>query len=92
MAGKFDRQQIREGYCVSRRGRRARWFQAFFEPEDHLTNGSFDRAFAWIFSEVVTENTVLVLDARHLKNFFDKYERVLLKIDVDGYELSCCRL
>jgi hypothetical protein len=39
-----------------------------------------------------TENTVLVLDARQLKNFFDKYERVLLKIDVEGYELSCCRL
>lgn len=61
-------------------------FEPFYEPQDHLTNGSFDREFAALFSDVVTADTVMVLDAKHLKYLFDYYERILLKIDVEGYE------
>jgi hypothetical protein len=38
------------------------------------------------FSDVVIENVVMVLNARHLNRLFDSYENILLKIDVEGYE------
>ena len=57
-----------------------------YEPLDHLTNGSLDREFAGYFSDQIKETTVPAVDAGFLENLVNKGERVLLKIDVEGYE------
>jgi FkbM family methyltransferase len=61
-------------------------FRTFYEPKDHLTNGSFDEKFSRIFSEVVTETLVLAISPRELEGFFSPDGKVLVKIDVEGYE------
>jgi FkbM family methyltransferase len=63
-------------------------FQSFFEPVGHLTNGSFLRDFAGIFADAVSETTVLVVGAQELEPYFIDTEKVLLKIDVEGFEPS----
>jgi FkbM family methyltransferase len=63
-------------------------FQPFFEPVGHLTNGSFLRDFAGIFADAVSETTVLVVGAQELERYFIDTEKVLLKIDVEGFEPS----
>jgi FkbM family methyltransferase len=61
-------------------------FKTFFEPRGHLTNGSFNHGFARIFSEDVEETVVMACPADDLHGFFSDSERVLIKIDVEGYE------
>jgi FkbM family methyltransferase len=61
-------------------------FRAFFEPKDHLTNGSLVAQFATIFSPVVRETTVIAIGVDELEYFFQTSERVLVKVDVEGYE------
>lgn len=61
-------------------------FQAFYEPREHLTNGSLVADFAGIYSSEVTETTVHAIAAADLGFFFAGDPKVLLKIDVEGYE------
>jgi FkbM family methyltransferase len=61
-------------------------FRSFFEPKDHLTNGSLVPQFAGIFSPIVRETTVIAIGAGELDYFFRTPARVLVKIDVEGYE------
>ena len=58
-------------------------FRSFFEPKDHLTNGSLVAQFASI---LVLETTVCAIGAGELDYFFRTSERVLVKVDVEGYE------
>lgn len=61
-------------------------FKTFFEPLGSLTNGSFNREFASLYSTTVLERSVMVFDAIGLKPLFERSEKVLLKIDVESYE------
>jgi FkbM family methyltransferase len=61
-------------------------FRSFFEPKDHLTNGSLVAQFACIFSPIVRETTVIAIGVGELDYFFQKPTRVLVKVDVEGYE------
>jgi FkbM family methyltransferase len=63
-------------------------FRTFYEPKDHLTNGSFDEKFSGIFSDAVTETLVLAISPRELERFFSPAGKVLVKIDVEGYEFE----
>jgi FkbM family methyltransferase len=59
---------------------------SFYEPSSHLTNGSLDPRFAAYFSETVNEIMVPAVDAAFLEALVLDGERVLMKIDVEGYE------
>ena len=61
-------------------------FVEFYLPQDHLTNGSLKRDFAAYFSDDVATDTVFAVGADSLKKLVHDGERVLLKIDVEGYE------
>jgi FkbM family methyltransferase len=61
-------------------------FRIFYEPNNHLTNGSFDESFSRTFSDKVTETFVLAISPRELEQFFSPGGKVLVKIDVEGYE------
>lgn len=61
-------------------------FQSFFEPEGHLTNGSLVEDFAHQFSGTVKSRPVLVVDASLLQSLLGGGGRVLVKVDVEGYE------
>jgi FkbM family methyltransferase len=61
-------------------------FQTFNEPKGHLTNGSFSREFAQIFSDTISAIPVMVFAANALRFFFEGGEKLLMKIDVEGYE------
>jgi FkbM family methyltransferase len=61
-------------------------FRSFFEPKDHLTNGSLVAQFANIFSPMVRETTVIAIGASELDYFFQTPTRILVKVDVEGYE------
>jgi FkbM family methyltransferase len=50
--------------------------QAFFEPAGHLTNGSFVREFAELFSESITETEVVVVDTAELERFLSNAGKV----------------
>jgi FkbM family methyltransferase len=63
-------------------------FAQFFEPAGHYTNSSFVREFAAIFADAVSETTVLVIAAHELGRYFGDSEKVLIKIDVEGFEPS----
>lgn len=58
----------------------------FYEPKGHLTNGSLSNDFAAIFSDDVTERAVISLSGRHILKSVETYDRLLLKIDVEGAE------
>ena len=58
----------------------------FFEPEGHLTNGSLVRNFAGFFSATVNTRPVQVRGPEHIAALLERYPKVLLKIDVEGYE------
>ncbi len=60
--------------------------QSFFEPEGHLTNGSFVREFSSIFSDKITESIVTVVAASELDRYFKTATKALVKIDVEGFE------
>ena len=61
-------------------------FQSFFEPRGHLTNGSLVKNFAKLFSDRVEGSIVATHHPRDLEVFFGPGQKVLLKIDVEGYE------
>lgn len=56
----------------------------FFEPTGHLTNGSFNRQFAALFSDSVTETEVMAVATAELEKFLCETQKVLIKIDVEG--------
>jgi FkbM family methyltransferase len=60
--------------------------ESFFEPNGHLSNGSFLRGFAEMFSNSVRESTVAVLAASELERFLRDAEKALIKMDVEGFE------
>ena len=66
-------------------------FEEFHEPEGHLTNGSLVGGFAAKFSESVRSVPVLVVDAALLHGLVKEARRVLIKIDVEGYEAQVLR-
>lgn len=61
--------------------------QTFFEPTDHLTNGSFVRSFSEFFSDEIVESRVVTLAATELDRWLETAAgRSLIKIDVEGFE------
>jgi len=61
-------------------------FRTFYEPEGHLTNGSFLREFSEIFSKTVRSTSVLTVGAMELAFFIASARKALIKIDVEGFE------
>jgi FkbM family methyltransferase len=61
-------------------------FQTFYEPEGHLTNGSFLKEFSEIFSKTVRSTSVLTVGATELAFFVASARKALIKIDVEGFE------
>lgn len=61
-------------------------FLQFYEPEGHLTNGSLVRGFAENFTKNVRQNTIVALAGATLEPMFARHQRVLLKIDAEGFE------
>lgn len=61
-------------------------FRRFYEPRGHLTNGSFSKDFARHFSDDIQISNVLTIDAASLGQIFKDGDRVLVKIDAEGYE------
>lgn len=66
-------------------------FEWFFEPDGHLTNGSLVRDFAAKFSAEVRKTPCLMVDAAQLGELLGAHQRVLLKIDVEGFEAPLLR-
>ena len=60
-------------------------FLEFFEPEGHLTNGSLLPSFAAMFSNRVDSTLVASVGPAEIERFF-QCDKVLLKIDVEGFE------
>ena len=54
--------------------------------KDHLTNSSSDKKFSKVFSDTVTETLVLAISPHEWEGFFSPGGKVLVKIDVEGYE------
>ncbi len=63
-------------------------FMSFFEPKDHLTNGSFIKEFSQIFSDDVAERPVLAVGTTDLAYFLEGRQYPLIKMDVEGYEAA----
>lgn len=61
-------------------------FEWFFEPHGHLTNGSLLASFAGKFSADVRKVPCLMVSAGQLIELLGDHRRILLKIDVEGYE------
>jgi len=61
-------------------------FAMFHEPEGHLTNGSLMKSFANQFSSRVKAAPVLAIDAAKLNDLVKPGLRLLIKIDVEGFE------
>jgi FkbM family methyltransferase len=61
-------------------------FETFYEPAGHLTNGSFNKEFSAIFSDIVISTTVLVVGAMELASLVASAPKTLIKIDVEGFE------
>jgi FkbM family methyltransferase len=60
--------------------------QPFFEPAGHLTNGSFVREFAALFSESITETEVVAIGVGELEKYLSGARKALIKIDAEGFE------
>jgi FkbM family methyltransferase len=60
--------------------------ETFFEPAGHLTNGSFVREFAALFSKSITETEVVAIGVGELEKYLDDARKALIKIDVEGFE------
>ncbi len=63
----------------------------FYEPVDHLTNGSLKRSVAEYFAERVETNKAVALNGCELKQLFSPGKRALIKIDVEGMEPAVIR-
>jgi FkbM family methyltransferase len=63
----------------------------FFEPRGHLTNGSLRRAVAALFADEVDRRIVPAVDGRFIEQLLRPFERVLIKIDVEGAEVTVLR-
>jgi len=61
-------------------------FGWFFEPRGHLTNGSLLSSFAGKFSADVRKAPCLTMAAGQLAELLASHRRILIKIDVEGYE------
>jgi FkbM family methyltransferase len=61
-------------------------FALFTEPEGHLTNGSLVESFARQFSQTVKKSAVTVIGADQLATLLAEHQRVLIKIDTEGFE------
>ena len=61
-------------------------FAQFFQPEGHLVNGSLSRGFAELFAQPIRENMVLTVAGSELAVLLARHQRVLLKIDAEGFE------
>jgi FkbM family methyltransferase len=61
-------------------------FAMFHEPEGHLTNGSLMKSFANQFSDRVKATPVLAIDAVKLNDLVKTGQRLLIKMDVEGFE------
>jgi len=61
-------------------------FAKFTEPEAHLTNGSLVESFARQFSDKVKSRPVIVVGADRLAELVPVDTRLLIKIDVEGFE------
>jgi FkbM family methyltransferase len=66
-------------------------FVDFFEPEGHITNGSFDRNFAALFSPQIHRTSVLAITGEVLEQLVSPDQRLLIKIDVEGAEPKVLR-
>lgn len=60
--------------------------QSFFEPRQHLTNGSLLREFSENFTDRIDEATAVVVAAPELARWLSPAGRALIKIDVEGFE------
>lgn len=60
--------------------------QSFFEPQQHLTNGSLLREFSENFTDRIDEATAVVVAAPELVRWLSPAGRALVKIDVEGFE------
>ena len=60
----------------------------FYEPTAHLTNGSLIEAFAAQFQTPVRKNLVPSVNGEALQEMVRPYDRLLLKIDVEGAEFT----
>lgn len=63
-------------------------FRDFFEPQGHLTNGSFLKSFAGIFSDAPTHTTVACIGPDQIKQLLSRSPvgKTLFKVDVEGFE------
>jgi FkbM family methyltransferase len=61
---------------------------SFFEPRGHLTNGSMDPEFAALFSGEVVKRGVVAVGGTHIAALVAGFDRLLLKIDVEGAECA----
>jgi FkbM family methyltransferase len=64
---------------------------SFFEPENHLTNGSLNPAFAAKFNSHVAETRVLVVDGAMIEQLISFAKHALIKIDTEGAEARVLR-
>jgi len=62
-----------------------------YEPEGHLTNGSFSEYFAESFSEAVRPTRVLCVTGTQIRELLRDRKRILVKIDAEGAEASILR-
>lgn len=58
----------------------------FFEPRQHLTNGSLLRGFSENFTDRIDEATAVVVAASELTRWLAPAGRALIKMDVEGFE------
>jgi FkbM family methyltransferase len=61
-------------------------FREFYEAPGHLSNGSFIRAVADFFKKDTRTSSVLCVAATDIENLIEDNQRVLIKMDVEGYE------
>lgn len=63
-------------------------FLDFFEPENHLTNGSLSSQFASVFSSNLISSKALVVNGSLLSDLVSVDDKTLVKIDVEGFEFE----
>jgi FkbM family methyltransferase len=61
-------------------------FAQFYEPRNHLTNGSLKMSFASYFDEDPISNWIVTLAGATLLELLAGTKRTLFKIDVEGFE------